>query len=234
MKTRVNNGYYWVLSLIFLVILLVGFGPQFFWRSLTTRPPLSIFAFFHALFGAGWIFIYALQVWLIKTKKVVNHMKIGIWSMAVAVGFFLSGFGMIYRFLQRYLNSEKSYLNPIGLTFGNALSLCFFALFIFLGYKYRRRGIIHKQFMTVATVFLLGPAVARLGRYPFTSVLEDFGANEALWGVGGSVLLFISLIIFNRKRWVSILGLICFIFTLVVVGYLSASGVGEKLLTSFY
>lgn len=233
MKRR-RTDYYWILSIIFVLILVIGFGPQFFWRPLTPRPPLSPFAFFHAVFGAGWIFIYVLQVWLIRKKKMANHMKIGIWSMAVAVCFFLSGFGMIYRFLRLYLDSNQSLLNPVGLTFGNALSLFFFGLFVFLGYRNRRRGILHKQFMSIATIFMLSPAIARLGRYPVTRILDDFGANEGLWGVGGSVVLFVFLIIINRKRWVSILGLLCFIFTLVVVIYLSASGVGEKMLWGFH
>lgn len=178
--------------------------------------------------------MYLIQVRFIRRNKILNHMRMGIWTMWIGVGLVFSGFRMIYRFLQKFLDSGEAYMDPTGLIIGNGLSLFFFSLFVLLGYRYRRSPSIHKQSMSIATIFMLGPAIGRLSRYPFTRVLQDFGANEALWGVGGSILLFISLIIYSKKKLISSLGLGCFVFVLIVVSYFSMSGLGVEIIKKLY
>jgi len=232
MNTSRTTNYYWYLSLIFLLILFIGFGPQFFWRPLTGRPPLSMLSLTHALFGVSWVVLFSMQTWFVKNNKVLNHKRFGPWMSVIALGLVLSTFGMIYRTLTEYLNTGESFMDPTGLVFGNNFAMILFVLFLGLGFKHRSRPIVHKQLMSIATIFILGPAIGRLSRYPFTKILDDFGANEGLWAVGGSVLLFISLIVFNKKKWVSISGLVAFLFSIIAVGYLVVSGTGIMLIDS--
>lgn len=228
MKRKQRTSFYWYLSLVFLLILFIGFGPQLFWRPLTERPSLSLLSSIHAVFAVCWVVFYSIQIFFIKSNRTLNHRKFGVWVALVGVGLIVSNFGMIYKVLQDYLETNEAFMNPIGLTIGNAIATIFFAVFVGLGMVYRSQPMLHRQFMTVGTIFMLGPAIGRLSRYPLTRVLDDFGANEALWAVGGASLLFIVLIIFGKKKWVSVMGFGAYILTLVVLGFLMESGIGMR------
>lgn len=73
-----------------------------------------------------------------------------------------------------------------------------FAVFVYLGYRYRKQPAAHKRYMFIATIYMLGPILARAMAHSFLDnlLVSDLAWDITLMSCWTSFIL--SLLIYDR------------------------------------
>jgi len=160
--------FYVVMGFVALFAALAGFTLTFF-KPLSEgtfhAPPVI---FLHAACAFGWVIVFAMQPWLIRTRRKAMHRQLGLAAIGLAVGFALTApFVAAYAAARDYANGDGEVaISSIPGTFSSAL---IFIGLVIGGYLSRRDGGAHKRLMLLATIALLWPAWFRFRHY-FPSV----------------------------------------------------------------
>ena len=179
------------MSGVIVLIVLSGFTPTLYLRPVFNPPAIPGYLFLHGIVLTAWFVWFFMQTLLIQTRRTALHRRLGVAGavLAVAVPFagLMASFGVVGRVagLGIDLNADTSVLVGLGVSgipvvqflsgvvWGNLSSAVSFAVLGWTGILMRRRPAVHKRLMLLATIAILGPALARLSR------LRIFGASEA-------------------------------------------------------
>ncbi|GAA4301217.1 hypothetical protein GCM10023163_23640 [Aestuariibaculum suncheonense] len=217
------------------MIVFFGFSNHFFFRSFTDREPLPNYLILHAILFTLWYIAFIWQNWLALKGKIIQHKTNGkFWSL-FAIAVVLSGIFVIYSTLQIYYVTNDATFGISGLFWGNNLILLTFSAYIILGYLYRNKPQNHKRFFLLASISMLGPALGRMGRHSFMRISEDFMKNEAIYGLGGVLILLLTLLIYDiyksrKVYWATIIGLLWFFISYAILLSILSSGLGKEII----
>jgi len=184
-------GFYQGMAILFLVLTFVGFAPTFFLRALYVDQPLSIRFHIHGFFSASWVFIFLLQTFLIANGKINFHQRIGILGAVTASGVLLSGLAILYYLVAGYPANGWELGQISGLVWGNIAVLICYSIFVSFGIAFRARPQIHKRLMLFATLSIMGQPLTRIGHFDLFRVSDSLGVNDAIYGLGGIIVLFL-------------------------------------------
>lgn len=160
------------MSLLLLVIVLMGFGPTFFFRNMydpndghgPAGLPMLLIA--HGLIMTAWLLLLVIQTGLVQSNNVKWHMHIGWFGLALAVLVIPTGIMVMVGFGPRLLALG---VPPAVLREGLSLmfwidvfSLILFPSLIGAALYYRKNPDWHKRFMLYAAFTLLVPGLGRL------------------------------------------------------------------------
>ena len=161
MVAVVRNRFYFSIALTIALLVTIAFTRTFYARPLFDLPPLPTLMQVHGAVFTAWMVLFVVQVRLIAAHKVQTHRKLGIAgallaAAVVAVGV-MTAFesSLATRPRAMGLTSPQFVLVPLS-------AIAFFAVFVALGIAYRKRAALHKRFMVLAMLAVLGPPVARL------------------------------------------------------------------------
>jgi hypothetical protein len=122
-----------VAAVLFPLLILAGFSRTYYLRGLFDVPPLpSLIVHLHGLLMTAWVALFVTQVWLISSKRVRVHQRLGftgIWLAALIV--------------------------PL-------LDLVMFTIFFGAAIYYRKRPAEHKRLMLLTAINFLPPALGRI------------------------------------------------------------------------
>ncbi|MCX2745513.1 hypothetical protein OO013_16655 [Mangrovivirga sp. M17] len=224
MSIKVKYNFFFIWSILFLIIVLIGFIPSFLLRPLFKDTSIPIYLTIHGVIMIAWFIGYFHQNLLIARGKVVNHMKNGIFWFVLAIIMLLTNFNVVIEISSEVIEVKKSYSEKIRtfensgmLAIGNLyLTLCS-SIFILIGYLKRKQTDIHKRALFIACIYLLVPAFDRFMR-PFS--LEDI--SPALNFLVLMHLVPLSLIIYDIKKYrkpkiISIGGLIFLALSIPII-----------------
>ncbi|MGB7069521.1 MAG: hypothetical protein WBD22_08500 [Pyrinomonadaceae bacterium] len=140
----------------------------------------------HGLFCLAWMVLFAIQTNLIRSLNYTTHQWLGIATLFVGAGVVAS---TLYVFVSIWEGWDKLvfYARP------NRFLLPSFAVLIVLGYLNRENADKHKRFMYLATLYMMGPILDRIGA-PFG--ISPLVANPLVWNG-----LFLSLFLYD---WVTL------------------------------
>jgi len=158
-----------VFGLALTAVLLVGFGPSFFFRTWTGRPTLSVHLLVHGMAATAWFAVFITQVVLAARGKLQWHRQLGMFGIAVAITFVVTGLQSTWSFA-RQVAAQGHFVaaNGSGETFVYwAIAVSMGGLVVFTGLLstalyFRKRPDVHGRLMLLATAGLLGPAAARI------------------------------------------------------------------------
>lgn len=162
-RRRADRRLYLSIAVFFAVIVLVGFGPTYYFKFAFDAPPVkSGLVHVHGFVMTLWVIFFGVQVFLIRSKRHRVHMGLGI------VGAFLAFIVVVVGFFTAAAAAKfGSTSKPPGIS-----ELAFFAvplsdLVMFVGLftaaiLYRRSPMIHKRLMLLTVINFLPPAVARI------------------------------------------------------------------------
>ena len=187
-----------VMSVVILLLVLSGFAPTLYLRPLFNPPAIPGYLFLHGITLTAWFVWLCVQTLLIQSGHTALHRRLGVAGAALAVMVPFAGLmataGAVGRLTASGLdlNADASVLGigvngmsllqfASGVVWGNIAGALSFAVLAWTGIVLRRRTTAHKRLMLLATVAILGPALARLARLPY------FG------GEGGPFVLIVSL-----------------------------------------
>jgi hypothetical protein len=189
-RTAVQNPFFAVTSAVILLIVLSGFAPTLYLRPVFKPMPIPGYLFLHGIVLTSWFIWFFVQTVLIQSRRTALHRRLGaagaVLAAAVPFAGLLASFGVVGRVAAFGidLDADASVLAGLGVSgvtvmqflsgvfWGNLTSAVSFAVLAWTGILLRRRAAVHKRLMLLATLAILGPALARLSRLPI------FGASE--------------------------------------------------------
>ncbi len=161
MAAIVRNRFYFSIALALALLVAIGFMRTFYARPFFDLPPLPTLMQVHGAVFTAWMALFIVQTRLIASHKVQIHRQLGVAGVLLAVGVF--AVGMMTAFESSLANRPRA----MGLTSPQFVlvpitGITMFAVFVALGIAFRKRAALHKRFMVLAMLAVLGPPVARL------------------------------------------------------------------------
>src|SRR5262245_45317186 len=182
-RTVSRDPFFAAMSSVILAIVLSGFAPTLYLRPIFKPVPIPGYLFLHGIVLTSWFVWFFMQTLLIQSRRTALHRRLGVVGAVIAVAVLFAGLLATSQVVGRViangidLNADASALGigvsgPVvqflaGVVWGNLSSAVTFAVLAWTGILLRRRAAAHKRLLVIATVSILGPALARLARLPF-------------------------------------------------------------------
>ena len=160
--SRRDDLFFGAMGMIIALLVFLGFAPTFFLASHYAGPPLSTLRIAHGTLFTSWIVLYNVQVLLIASDRVRTHRALGIVGAVMASAMVPLGIAMAI-IAAREGHGPRG-IPPLAFLAIPLFDMVVFAPLVALGIYYRRKRDTHKRLMLLATVSLLGAAVARMSR----------------------------------------------------------------------
>jgi hypothetical protein len=190
--------FFLVMSAIFLAIAVVGFIPTFFAPLVTghfSRPPVY---YIHAVAFFGWVVFYFSQNLLIYQGRVLAHREWGVMGAALAAAMVFS-----VLILDVVEINQKTPLDvlPTIITWAGVSLMTMFVVCVAAGLANVRRPEVHKRFMLIATMGLLGAPIAR---WPVTFAPHTSTGTPSIWVpltlIPATLMLYAAVMIYDKTR----------------------------------
>ncbi len=182
-----------VAAILFPLIILAGFGRTYYLKALFDTPPLpSLLVHLHGLLMTMWIALFVTQVWLVRSREIRLHQRLGYTGIGLAVLIVAAGFATAVRAAKFGAASTPPGIAPQAFLIVPMFDLLMFAIFFGGAVYYRKRPAQHKALMLLTAINFLPPALARI---PIASLR----ATGPLWFFGFPTAL--ALIAIGIDRW---------------------------------
>jgi hypothetical protein len=178
-KCRSARSFYTGIAVVLAIIVFIGFAPTFYLKAFTTAPSLSSLVWVHGLLFTGWIMLLVTQTTLVAKDRVDVHMRLGIFGAVVGVTMVAVGL------LTAVSAARLGHVPPGAPPPLMFLAIPFFAIVEFavlfgMAIALRAHSESHKRLMVLATIVIVGAAVARLP-LPFAGTPPGFFAITDLF-----------------------------------------------------
>jgi hypothetical protein len=186
---RTDRVFFGAMSLVILALVFVGFMRTFYLASYFGRPGLNPLRVAHGAAFSGWVVMFAIQTTLIAVGRRDLHRALGYFGVVLAAL-------MVPLGLTLAIASAREGRAPLGLAPLEFLIIPVFDMLVFAplvaaAVYYRRQAAMHKRLMLIATLSLLGAALARVTGTP------GAGGPPVFFGVPD--LLILAGVIYDRR-----------------------------------
>jgi hypothetical protein len=215
-RRKAEHLFFTGIGVVSSLLLFAGFAPTFylrpFFRSLdpyavlplSSRDGLRPLLWAHGLVLTLWLALFVAQTLLVATRRTPTHRRLGVFGGIIAVAIVVVGVATAIE-LARLMTLRGDATDSVASLFAiNLILFASFATFVVGGLWHRRRPELHKRYMALAMVALVGPGVLRLFAMlgippPFPFVFVDLVAfsvmtfdwlsqrrvySVSLWGAG--------------------------------------------------
>jgi hypothetical protein len=155
------------ISIVMILLVVLGFGPSFYWRGALDNPPQQLasgWVVLHALANSLWMLLVLVQTALVGAGRGELHRRLGKAGAALAVIVTLLGLRVAFDVIRR---------DPALLMHADSVLLRFFVsaslvgIVVFAGLVIAalcnvRRSDHHRRYMVLATVVVITASFARL------------------------------------------------------------------------
>lgn len=138
-----------------------GFARSYYFKAWFDQPALSMLVHAHALLMTGWIALFALQVWLVRTARVRWHRSVG-WLAAGWFATLVAVAAVTTIAAARHGWSPHPDLPPLAFMAQPATDLAVFTTLVVSGLACRQYPGAHRRLMLLSALALLPPALARV------------------------------------------------------------------------
>jgi hypothetical protein len=160
-RKRRERTFYISMSFAILITVFAGFAPSYYLRPFYTPASLMPLLHLHGLVFTSWLVLFMVQTTLVATNRTHIHRRLGIAGGVIAV--LMVVVGVITALVRAKQGAtplpEVSPLSFLVIPLGD---MFVFAILITAGFYFRRRADVHKRLMMLATISILGAAIARL------------------------------------------------------------------------
>ena len=177
-------------AVLFPLIVLIGFARTYYLKGFFEAPAVPTLLHLHGVVMTAWVLLFVTQVWLISSRRVKLHQKLGYAGIGLAVLVVAVG-GAAGLTVAKYGSaftppSLQFLIIPLG-------DLVVFALIFAAAVYLRKKPAEHKRLMLLTAIGFLPPAIARI---PVES-LQQFGPP---WFFGLPSLIMIAVIVLDRVQ----------------------------------
>jgi len=161
-KTFLSRYFYFCMSFVFAVLVVLGFSRTVNVALLHANPPRPLLLWMHGAAFSTWIVFFIAQSSLVRVHKVSVHRAVGWFGAALAAVMVVLGFAIaviMTRFdilvLHQTQNNVDSFLSiPFGdmIVFGSCVGAAIY---------FRKKPLYHRPLLFIATCHLMDAAVGR-------------------------------------------------------------------------
>jgi hypothetical protein len=147
------------MAVAFAVVAFAGFGPSYYLKTLSDRPPLPWLVHLHGALFSAWILLLLVQTTLVAVKRTDLHRRLGIGGGVLAALTIPVSYPLAISAARRGAATDPAILPFLIVPIGG---LIVFTVLIGGGFLLRRRVDYHKRLILIATIELMNAAVDRL------------------------------------------------------------------------
>jgi uncharacterized membrane protein YozB (DUF420 family) len=156
-----GHVFYVAMTIVSCLVVLVGFGPTYYFKSIMTSPSLPMLTHVHGAVFTMWLLLLGIQTTLVARHRTDIHRRLGPFGGVLAIAMIVLGLMMAtVRARRGDIGGFKDPETLFAFEFGE---LVVFAILVAAALYQRRQPEAHKRLMLTATVSLL---IAALGRWP--------------------------------------------------------------------
>ena len=223
-------SFFFAAHVVLLVVVLLGFSPSFYLRSAfhhVTQLPTRLYV--HGAVLTVWFLLTVVQGRLIRTQRLRLHRRFGYVAASYAAVVIVFGTLANLRLIAE-IDSPADGENIV--VWGNFFTLAMFTAFVSLAVVFRKRPEAHKRLMLLASMSIVGPALARLPRWPIFAGGLEAGRTYAIAGLLIMFALLLTYDVATRKKphpasWV---GMVLILTSLAGAVFLGVTGIGFHIL----
>jgi len=185
MAVVVRGRFYGLVALVLAALVFTGFARSFYLRAWFDVPPITRLLELHGLLFSAWFGLYVVQTRLIAANNVRAHMKLGIAGVLLAMVVVIVGL------VTTVVSASAPRMRPMGMSSPQfvlfpLVAILAFGAMVAVAVAYRHRPAVHKRWMTLAMITVLGPPVARLialtaQRESFLAIQTTVAAAFVIW-----------------------------------------------------
>jgi hypothetical protein len=162
-----RSRFFAVFTLLLLLIVFWGFARTLYLKAFFEVPELPGHLYVHGFVLTAWFLLLFCQTWLIQTKRVQIHRRLGIGGSVLAVAVVAVS---VWTLVRRDLPAIDEFPNRAA---PNLVSLVVFSLCVGSAILLRKRSAAHKRLMLIGSIVITAPALDRMARpEPIHDVLE--------------------------------------------------------------
>lgn len=184
---KIKFSFFFSWSIAFLLITIIGFIPTFLLRPYFKETTLPFYLIFHGVIMLIWFVGYFSQNYLVATKKLINHQKIGFYLFLLAILMSIANLNVVLNIANEIVTSQPTYFGEVrtyensgGFVIGNLYITISSSIFIIIAYLKRLKPNAHKRAIFGASYILLTPA--------FDRFVRPFGLPEIFQFVGSYII----------------------------------------------
>ena len=181
-------------AIAFVLFILAGFARTYYLKPYFGGPPLpSLLVHVHGLFMTAWVGLFATQVWLISSRQVAVHQRLGYAGVGLAVLIVATGLVTAMRAGKYGSPSMPPDIPSLAFMAIPLFDLLLFSMLFGAAVYYRKRPAAHKSLMLLTAINFVPPAIARIPIAP----LQNLGP---LWFFGFPTLLILVCLVIDWRR----------------------------------
>jgi len=183
-----------IAAVLFPLIVLAGFARTYYLSTFFDAPPIpTALVHLHGLLMTAWVSLFVTQVWLVSSKRVWLHRRLGMAGIGLAALIVPAGLATALRAAKYGSTSTPPGIPPLAFLIVPLFDLVVFVPLFAAAIYYRRQPAVHKRLMLLTAINFLPPAIARI---PIAS-LQALGP---VWFFGLPALLAIAWFILDTRR----------------------------------
>jgi hypothetical protein len=185
------------MSTTLLLLVLVGFTRTLYLRPYFDVPEHPAYLMLHGAVLTAWFVWFFVQTAFVAVGRSDIHRRIGMVGAFIAVAVvgagLLATLGLVPRMIA--LGRDAYLPRYAGVVWGDLSLLIAFSVFVSTAIRFRRRSEIHKRLMLLASISVVGPAIARIAQFPAVQVFDSVSMNETVFTLGGLLALLLTMVV---------------------------------------
>lgn len=151
-------------AILFALIAVIGFARTYYLRAFFDVPPLpSMLVHLHGITMTLWLAMFGTQVFLISSRRVKVHQRLGFAGVGLAVVVIIIGIMTAIAAAARGgLSAAPPDIPPLTFMIVPFTDMVLFAALFGAAIYYRKRPANHKRLMLLTAINFLPPAIARI------------------------------------------------------------------------
>lgn len=166
-----NRRFFLAVAILFPLLVLAGFARTYYLKGLFNSPPLpSVLVHLHGLLMTAWVVLFMTQVWLISSRRVATHRKLGLFG--AGLGALMIPVGVLTAIAAAKHGSPSTPAGIPGLVFFVVpmFDILMFTILFGAALYYRKQPANHKRLILLTVLNFLPPSIGRLP-IPFLAAL---------------------------------------------------------------
>jgi hypothetical protein len=189
-----DRRFFLAVAILFPVTVLIGFGQTFYLKPLFPSPPMARAIIpIHGALMTAWVALFVTQVYLISSRRIRVHQKLGYLGIVLAALIIITGTWLSIaaaKYGSIVTPPVASRLEFLIVPMGDLVA---FAVLFGAALYYRKNAASHKRLILLTLLNFLPPAIAR-----FPGGMTD--AYGPLWFFGVPTILTVALIVIDTWR----------------------------------
>jgi hypothetical protein len=182
-EAALRGSFFFWASALLLSFLVIGFAPTLYLRVFYDVPPIPGYLHVHGGVLTAWFVWLVVQTAMVRTGRTATHRRLGVVGAVIGAAVVVAGpmatFGAVGRLRAAGFDwdTDMRAFPALGVegvpmvrfaadvVWTNFISIAVFAAFVVAAILLRRNPQAHKRLMLLASIAIVGPALARISRW---------------------------------------------------------------------